>query len=69
MIKNDKEFQVTQERITTLERVLLQLRLTAEPQEFASVSNGYLAELEKMQREVREYLGRLDDAHTVAIGT
>jgi hypothetical protein len=58
MIRNDDELRATQERITYFQRILGQLRVTAKPSEFRSVTGGYLQELEKMQDEVLEYLGR-----------
>ena len=58
MIANDKELNVTQERINRLQRILLQLRVTASPQEFPYVSSGYVAEIDKMQAEIMDYLKR-----------
>jgi hypothetical protein len=58
MIRNDDELRATQERIAYFQRVLGQLRVTAKPSEFRSVTGGYLQELGKMQDEVLEYLGR-----------
>ncbi len=55
MIQNDNQLEATQERIARFEKILLQLRVTARPEEFAAVSSGYRRELEKMQAEVLEY--------------
>ena len=55
MIENDDQLEATQERIAGFEKILLQLRVTARPEEFAAVSSGYRRELEKMQAEVLEY--------------
>ena len=58
MIQNDQELSVTQERIAYLERLLAQLRVSARPHEFPAVASGYRAEVERMQREVLNYLTR-----------
>ena len=58
MIENDEELKATQERIAYFESLLLQFRRTARPEEFLSVTNGYRFEIEKMQKEVLDYLTR-----------
>lgn len=58
MIRNDQELRVTQERIAYFERLLAQLRVTAQPHEFPAVASGYRAEIERMQQEVLDYLTR-----------
>ena len=57
MIGNDKELAVTLERIRHLQDQLALLR-TAETNlvNYRLSSGGYLAELDRMQLEVREYL-------------
>lgn len=57
MIQNDQELQTTQDRILEFQRILAQLRVTARPEEFLSVTGGYLHELERMQDDVLRYLG------------
>ena len=58
MITNDKELQVTQERIARFQHWLMQIRRTARPEEFEAVASGYRLEIERMQAEVLEYLLR-----------
>jgi predicted hydrolase (HD superfamily) len=58
MIRNDKEFKTTQERLEYFQNLLLQWRVSAKPEEFPFISSGYLAEIEKMQNEILEYLTR-----------
>lgn len=58
MIQNDRELQVTQERISYFMRLLSQLRVTSRPDEFPLVAGGYRAEVERMQHEVLDYLTR-----------
>ena len=58
MIQNDQELDVTRERIAYFERLLRELRVTAKPQEFPAVASGYRAEIERMQRDVLNYLTR-----------
>ena len=59
MITNEQEYTGTKERIACFERILRQLRATATPTEFPSVTSGYRAELERMQAEALNFL---DDA-------
>jgi hypothetical protein len=56
MIKNDQELKVTRERISYLLDLLSRLRVNSRPDELALVSGGYRAEVERMQREVLDYL-------------
>ena len=58
MIANEKELQVTQERIAQFQQRLATLRQTARPEEFAAVTSGYRIEIERMQAEVLDYLLR-----------
>jgi len=54
--RNDDELGVTRERISYLMDLLARLRITARPEELALVTSGYRAEVERMQREVLDYL-------------
>lgn len=56
MIKNDIELKTSQQRITYFQDLLMQLRVKATPEEFLYVSSGYRVEIEKMQKEVLDYL-------------
>ncbi len=57
MIQNDQEFKVTLERIARCQRQLSHLRKTeANVANYRASASGYLAEVDRMQREVREYL-------------
>lgn len=56
MIANDKELAVTRERIATFERMLEELHKTARPDDWPALSEGYRVEIERMQREVLDYL-------------
>lgn len=58
MMRNDQELAATQERIAYFYRLLAQLRVTAKPEEFSAVANGYRAEISRMQGEVLDYLTR-----------
>ena len=57
MILNDHELAVTQERIAYFLDSLA-LRKSSRPEELALVTSGYRAEVERMQREVLDYLTR-----------
>jgi hypothetical protein len=56
MIQNDQELKITRERISYLLDLLARLRLNSRPEELGLVSGGYRAEVERMQREVLDYL-------------
>jgi hypothetical protein len=58
MIPSDEELSATQGRINYFLRLLGQLRVMARPEEFTLVAGGYRAEVERMQREVLDYLTR-----------
>ena len=58
MIKNDLELQATRERIAFFYGILLQMRVTTEPEEYMFMANSYISEIEKMHAEVLEYLKR-----------
>ena len=50
--------EVTQERIAYFQLLLAQLRVTAKPEEFEAVSSGYRVEIQRMQKEILDYLTR-----------
>jgi len=56
MIQNDQELKVTRERIAYLLDLLARLRVSSRPDELGLVSGGCRAEVERMQREVLDYL-------------
>jgi hypothetical protein len=56
MIQSDQELDVTRERIAYLLDLLARLRVNSRPEELNLVSSGYRAEVERMQREVLDYL-------------
>jgi len=57
MIKTDRQLQVTLERIRHFQAQLLHLRKTeTDPTNFRMSASGFLAEIDRMQLEVREYL-------------
>lgn len=56
MIRDDNELAVTQEQITYFLQLLARLRVSSDPEEFPFVASGYRAEVERMEREVLDYL-------------
>lgn len=56
MIKNERELAVTQDRIAYFLRLLSQLRQTARSGELPLVTSGYRREVERMQKEVLDFL-------------
>lgn len=57
MIANDQELQVTIERIGRLQAQVSHLRKTeTNPANYRASASGFLAEIDRMQLEVRDYL-------------
>jgi hypothetical protein len=56
MIDNDNDLAVTRQRISYFLDLLARLRVSSRPEELALVSGGYRAEVERMQREMLDYL-------------
>jgi hypothetical protein len=56
MIANEAELQVMRERVAGVERLLMELRSTARPEEWTALSSGYRFEIERMQGEILDYL-------------
>ena len=57
MIQNDQELQTTRERIARLEDQVARLRqVETNPANHHASASGFLAEIDRMQLEVREYL-------------
>ena len=57
MIANDQELKVTLQRIAGFQDQVAHLRNTdANPANYRAAVSGFLAEIDRMQLEVREYL-------------
>ena len=57
MIKNDRELEVTQERIRQFERQVTQIRKTeTNGENYRMSAGGFLAEIDRMNLEIRDYL-------------
>lgn len=57
MITNDQELQVTLERIARFQQQVAHLRrVETNPANYRGSVSGFLAEIDRMQLEVREYL-------------
>ena len=60
MIANDQELQTTLDRIAWFQRQVTQLRKTeTNPANYRGAVSGFLAEIDRMQLEVREYFSFL----------
>ena len=60
MIANDKQMKRTLERITWFQNQITSLRATeTNPGNYRAAVSGFLAEVDRMQLEVREYLSFL----------
>jgi hypothetical protein len=59
MIRNDAELQVTLERIARFQQQVAHLRrVETNPTNYRLSVSGFLAEIDRMNLEVREYLSR-----------
>jgi hypothetical protein len=57
MIQNDTELQVTLERIQTFHKFVTQIReVETNPANYRASVGGFLAEIDRMNLEVRDYL-------------
>ena len=57
MITNDQEFEATQERIRHFQAQVVYLRkVETNPLAYRLSASGFLAEIDRMQLEVRDYL-------------
>jgi hypothetical protein len=57
MITDDRELAVTQERIAWFQAQIAHLRRAeANPHNYRAAAAGFFAEVDRMQRETREYL-------------
>jgi hypothetical protein len=60
MIANDEQLQITMERIARFQNQVTHLRKTeTNPVNYRAAVSGFLAEIDRMQLEVREYLSFL----------
>ncbi|MSU57017.1 MAG: hypothetical protein EXS35_02340 [Pedosphaera sp.] len=67
MISNDRELEVTQTRIRQFEQQVAQIRKTAADNESYRLSAaGFLAEIDRMNLEIREYLWSDPAKHPLA---
>ena len=57
MIRNDQELEATKERIRYFQQQVEKLRqVETNPQNYRLSAGGYLAEIDRMNLDVREYL-------------
>ena len=56
-ILNHARLEHTQRQITTLELALEEMRRDESPRAYETMSQGFIAQIEQMRREIDEYLG------------
>lgn len=67
MIGNDVELRVTMDRIARMQAQVAELRrIETNPTNYHAASSGFLAEIDRMQLEIREYLSLHPDDAPVA---
>jgi hypothetical protein len=63
MIANDRELQTTLDRIAWFQKKVMHLHKTeTNPVNYRAAASGFLAEIDRMQLDVREYLSVLPAA-------
>lgn len=60
MIRNDRELSAAQAQISNMQRALADLRRTVTPDEFRVVARSTRVMIERMQRDVLDYLTKVD---------
>ena len=69
MIRNDRELEVTQERIRQFERQVAQIRKTETNREnYRMSASGFLSEIGRMNSEIGDYLRPLPSEETASAG-
>jgi hypothetical protein len=64
MIRNDQELEATKKRIRYFQNQIEKLRqVETNPQNYRLSAGGYLAEIDRMNLEVREYLSLHPSEH------
>jgi len=64
MVKNDGELEIAQERIRQFERQVAQIRKTeTNGENYRMSAAGFLAEIDRMNLEIRDYLWSLPAEH------
>ena len=56
MMQNDVELQAAQEYVLRFERILAAARNTYTPEAYEAMASSYLAEIERVNAEILEYL-------------
>ena len=68
-IFNREQFEHTQRQITKLELALEEMKRKESPCAYETMSQGFIAQIEQMRREIDEYLGvtapAFDDAEVM----
>ena len=59
MIQHDVELQASQEYVLRFERILAAARRTYTSEAYEAMASSYLAEIERVNAEIVEYLRRL----------
>ena len=68
MIKSDLQFEVTQERIFQLQRQVAQIRkVETNGENYRMSAAGFLAEIDRMNLEIRDYLWSDPAKHRLAV--
>ena len=60
MIENDRQLRMAQEAIRNLQKVLLAARKVHNPDEYRSLAEPMLLELQQREQEILEYLSHSD---------
>ena len=68
MIRNDQELEATKERIAYFQQQVEKLRqVETNPQNYRLSAGGYLAEIDRMNLEIRDYLWSLPAEQSASV--
>lgn len=58
LIENDAQLQITQQKISELHAILIEMKSRVPYAEYREMAEGFLADVRRMQEEIREYVLR-----------
>jgi hypothetical protein len=56
MIENDDQLETTMQRLARFQQQIMRVRQTTSPENYEASAGGFLAEIDRMMLEVRDYL-------------
>jgi hypothetical protein len=66
LIENETQFEVTRQKITQLHALLLEMKRQVPHSQYLEMAQAFLADIQRMEEEIREYLLRAPPLEQVA---